>query len=155
MKHIKFITATTLMSLLLVGAGVAQAVSVPWQRPSVGEIHPQYVTDQVSIGTSTTPTALTSFVVSATSTDTTALGRWIDSTGTEVFTWLTSGLFGIGSTTPGTELSIGTSNGINLSSTATSTFNGTGGGINIASGCFAISGTCLSAGGGGGTPIGS
>lgn len=55
------------------------------------------------------------------------------------------GNFGIGSTTPGTLLSLGNTGGINLS-LATSTFQG---GININSGCYAVNGTCLSTGGGG------
>jgi hypothetical protein len=56
---------------------------------------------------------------------------------------------GIGSTTPGTILSIGNTgaNTINISNTATSTF---GSGININSGCFAINGTCVGGSGGGG-----
>ena len=55
-----------------------------------------------------------------------------------------SGNVGIGTTTPGSLLSIGNTNGINFS-TATSTFNSTGG-INLASGCFAMGGSCLSTG---------
>jgi hypothetical protein len=51
---------------------------------------------------------------------------------------------GVGSTTPGTLLSVGDTAGINFS-TATSTFNSTGG-INLKSGCFALNGTCLSTG---------
>lgn len=51
---------------------------------------------------------------------------------------------GIGSTTPGSLLSVGNTNGINFS-TATSTFSSTGG-INIASGCYAIAGTCIGTG---------
>lgn len=55
---------------------------------------------------------------------------------------------GIGSSTPGTSLSIGGTgnNTINLIETATSTF---GSGINLRTGCFAINGTCISAGAGG------
>ncbi|MFA6432617.1 MAG: kelch repeat-containing protein, partial [Candidatus Paceibacterota bacterium] len=52
-----------------------------------------------------------------------------------------AGSIGIGTTTPGSLLSIGNTNGINFS-TATSTFSSTGG-INLASGCFAINGTCV------------
>jgi hypothetical protein len=54
---------------------------------------------------------------------------------------------GIGSTTPGSLLSVGSANGINFT-TATSTFSSTGG-INITSGCFAVNGACITGGGGG------
>lgn len=55
------------------------------------------------------------------------------------------GRVGISSTTPGTTLSIGSigSSFVNISEVSTSTFSK---GININSGCYAISGTCLSAG---------
>ncbi|OGZ10205.1 MAG: hypothetical protein A3C14_01545 [Candidatus Lloydbacteria bacterium RIFCSPHIGHO2_02_FULL_50_18] len=62
----------------------------------------------------------------------------------EVFTVANSGNMGIGSTTPGSLLSLGTTNGINFTA-ATSTFNSTGG-INLAAGCFAVNGTCLTSG---------
>ena len=52
-----------------------------------------------------------------------------------------TGNVGIGTTSPGSLLSVGNTNGINFS-TATSTFSSTGG-IDIASGCFAINGTCI------------
>lgn len=52
---------------------------------------------------------------------------------------------GIASSSPGTILSVGNTNGINFS-TGTSTFSSTGG-INLTSGCFAIASTCLSSGG--------
>lgn len=54
---------------------------------------------------------------------------------------------GISSSTPGSLLSIGTTNGINLS-TGTSTFSATGG-INLANGCFSIRGSCVGGSGGG------
>lgn len=55
---------------------------------------------------------------------------------------------GLGSTTPGTKLSIGNTGNdtINISATATSTF---GSGINLRTGCFAVNGVCISGGGGG------
>ncbi|HVW82885.1 MAG TPA: immunoglobulin-like domain-containing protein, partial [Candidatus Paceibacterota bacterium] len=61
------------------------------------------------------------------------------------------GNIGIGTTSPGSLLSVGDTGGINFG-TATSTFSTTGG-INLASGCFAINGTCISGGvvGGSGT----
>lgn len=62
------------------------------------------------------------------------------------------GNVGIGTTTPGTLLSLGdTTNYINLSNTATSTFAF---GINLKGGCFAVNGTCIT-GGAGGTPGGA
>jgi hypothetical protein len=56
-----------------------------------------------------------------------------------------AGNVGVGTTTPGSLLSIGNAGGINFT-TATSSFNTTGG-INIKSGCYAVNGTCLSTGG--------
>ncbi|PIR84682.1 hypothetical protein COU16_00645, partial [Candidatus Kaiserbacteria bacterium CG10_big_fil_rev_8_21_14_0_10_47_16] len=56
---------------------------------------------------------------------------------------------GIGTTTPGSLLSVGNTNGINFS-TATSTFSSTGG-INLAAGCYAVNGTCVGGGSGSGT----
>lgn len=61
-----------------------------------------------------------------------------------------NGNVGVGTSTPGTLLSVGNTGGINFS-TATSTFNTTGG-INLQTGgCFAISGTCIVGGGGSGS----
>jgi len=56
------------------------------------------------------------------------------------------GNVGIGTTTPGSLLSLGNTGNdtINISTTATSTF---GSGLNIRSGCYAINGTCISGGG--------
>ena len=61
-----------------------------------------------------------------------------------------SGDIGIGTTSPGSLLSLGNTGNdtINISTTATSTF---GSGIDIRTGCFAINGTCVSGGGGSGT----
>lgn len=53
---------------------------------------------------------------------------------------------GIGTTTPGSLLSLGNTTGINFTA-ATSTFNSAGG-INLISGCFAVRGTCLTSGSG-------
>ena len=58
-----------------------------------------------------------------------------------------TGSLGIGTTTPGSLLSLG---GIANFTTATSTFYSTGG-FNISNGCYAVNGTCITAGGGGGT----
>ena len=57
------------------------------------------------------------------------------------------GYVGIGTTTPGSILSIGS---LANFTTATTTFYGTGG-INLAAGCFAVGGTCISGSGGSGT----
>lgn len=66
-------------------------------------------------------------------------------------TWNSAGNVGIGTTSPGSLLSVGNTNGINFS-IATSTFNSTGG-INLTAGCYAFGGVCLTAGaiGGGST----
>lgn len=53
---------------------------------------------------------------------------------------------GIGTTTPGTMLSVGASNGINISPTGTSTFGTSAKGIDIRAGCFAINGVCVGVG---------
>lgn len=57
-----------------------------------------------------------------------------------------TGNVGLGTTTPGTRLSLGDTGAstINLSDTSTSTF---GTGLNIRTGCYALNGTCISGGG--------
>jgi len=74
--------------------------------------------------------------------------------GNSIYGDLSTGYVGIGTTTPGTLLSIGNTGAdtINISNTATSTF---GHGINIKDGCFAINGTCISGGGGGSGTVNS
>ena len=72
----------------------------------------------------------------------TAAASYVGTTGLTVSS---TGNVGIGSSTPGTLLSLGSTNGINFS-TATSTFNAAGG-VNIASGCYAVRGTCITGGG--------
>lgn len=57
------------------------------------------------------------------------------------------GNVGIGTSTPGSLLSLGDLNGGINFSTATSTF-GTVGGVNLIGGCYAINGVCLGSGGG-------
>ena len=58
----------------------------------------------------------------------------------------TAGNVGIGTTTPGSLLSVGDTSGINFS-TGTSTFSSAGG-IDLQGGCFAVNGTCVGAGSG-------
>ncbi|MBI2054492.1 MAG: hypothetical protein HYT39_00095, partial [Candidatus Sungbacteria bacterium] len=64
-------------------------------------------------------------------------------------TILSGGNVGIGTTSPGTLLSLGNTgaNTINISATATSTF---GSGLNVLTGCLAVNGTCV-----GGLPTGT
>lgn len=62
---------------------------------------------------------------------------------------LVEGNTGIGTTSPGTLLSLGNTGGINFSPTATSTFGSSANGINITNGCYAIGGVCITGGGGG------
>lgn len=64
-----------------------------------------------------------------------------------VFDIQANGNVGIASSSPGTSLAVG--NNINLSSTATSTFQL--GGINLTKGCYAINGTCIGSGSSSGT----
>lgn len=78
---------------------------------------------------STTPTGATTTLFS------------IDAQGNVV----TLGNVGVASSSPGTLLSVGNTNGLNFT-TGTSTFNSTGG-INLAAGCFAVAGTCVSGSG--------
>ncbi len=61
---------------------------------------------------------------------------------------------GIGTTTPGSLLSIGNTGGINIIPTATSTFGSSANGINLTNGCFAIGGNCLTQNSGTVTSVG-
>ncbi|MHB8710520.1 MAG: tail fiber domain-containing protein [Minisyncoccota bacterium] len=63
---------------------------------------------------------------------------------TSTITILQNGSVGIGTTTPGSLFSLG---GIANFTTATSTFYGSGG-VNLAAGCFAVNGICVSSGSG-------
>ena len=57
---------------------------------------------------------------------------------------LTNGNVGIGTTSPGSLLSLGTTGGINFA-LGTSTFGSSANGINLTNGCYAIGGNCLTA----------
>jgi fibronectin-binding autotransporter adhesin len=59
-----------------------------------------------------------------------------------------NGNVGIGTTSPGSLLSIGNTGGINFNPTATSTFGSSANGINLNNGCYAVNGTCVTGGGG-------
>lgn len=59
------------------------------------------------------------------------------------------GNVGIGTTSPGTVLSLGTTGGINFDPTATSSFGSSANGINLTNGCFAVNGACVTGGGSG------
>jgi len=76
----------------------------------------------------------------------------VDNGSGNLFTIVNNGNVGIGTTTPGTLLSLAGTTGIFASTTATSTFFG--GGINLVTasgntGCFAVNGTCIGGSGGG------
>lgn len=94
----------------------------------------------VAAGTHNAANQLTDLIFTTTNTGGTA-------TNTEKVRITGAGRVGIGSTTPGTLLSLGDTgaNTINLSETATSTF---GSGINLRTGCFAINSVCITGGGG-------
>lgn len=100
-------------------------------------------------GDNVNATANLATAIGSTFTNSTANSFRVGYTSTPIFNVLSTAV-GLGSTTPGTTLSIGDTgaNTINISPTATSTF---GSGINIRTGCFAINGTCLSTSGGGGS----
>ncbi len=108
-------------------AGGGGGTDVNWQFFNGSGLRPATTTNQVLIGASAT-------------------------TSTNIFETIGSGYFsgslGIGTTTPGSLLSLGNTgvNTINISATATSTF---GSGLNIRTGCFAVNGICLGAGGSG------
>lgn len=69
--------------------------------------------------------------------------------GTNIAKFLSNGNFGVGTTTPGSMLSVGDTGGINITNTATSTWGSSVAGINLTKGCFAIAGVCISGSGGG------
>ncbi len=70
------------------------------------------------------------------------IGNLIFATGLGADATLSTGNVGIGTTTPGSLLSLGNTGNdtINISATATSTF---GSGLNIRSGCYAVNGVCV------------
>jgi len=103
----------------------------------------------VAVGTtgSTSPSATLSVAGSGFIQNGLGIGTLNSTAGTLV----TTGNIGVGTSTPGSLLSIGVSgnaSGINFG-LATSTFSNAGG-INLTTGCFAINGTCISGSGGGG-----
>ncbi len=129
-----------------IGSNTAEArFSVPWVATSTsqGWIFPSKVNgvEQAVLGTI--------FMATSTSaTSTFAGGLTIEGSGF-VYDFTTNNV-GIGTTSPGSLLSLGNTgaNTINISPTATSTF---GSGINILTGCFAINNVCTGSGSGSGT----
>lgn len=79
----------------------------------------------------------------------------IRTNGAEILTQLSTAFLGISSSTPGSMLSLGTTGGINITPTATSTFGSSANGINLVNGCYAIAEVCVGGGGGSGSPGGS
>ena len=76
--------------------------------------------------------------------------KWATSTDTISIYTNSATKIGVGTSSPGTILSLGDTgvNTININSTATSTF---GSGIDLRTGCFSINGTCVGDGGAGGS----
>ncbi|MFA6554524.1 MAG: hypothetical protein WCS89_03370 [Candidatus Paceibacterota bacterium] len=116
------------------GAGNLQS---DWPRVSIGG---------TSAGTTTPSSKLTVF---GNGTGTGGIFELVDSASTTLMKVLNNGSVGIGTTSPGTLLSLGNTgnNTINISATATSTF---GTGINLRTGCFAVNDVCIGGGGGAG-----
>lgn len=100
----------------------------------------------VNIGT-TTCQGETEFCIWGDSGTSSAILQAVTSASTTALIALNNGSVGIGTSTPGTVFSIGTTGGINFDPTATSTFGSSANGVNINNGCYAINGTCLSTGG--------
>ncbi len=100
-----------------------------------------------AFGLSNTVSASGAWAFGSSVTNSVANSLMIGPSNTAKITILSSGNVGIGTTTPGTELSIGNTGNdtVNISAAATSTF---GSGINIRTGCFSINGSCLGTGGG-------
>lgn len=76
--------------------------------------------------------------------------RWFTggyTTANEKMVLTNGGFLGVGTTSPGSLLSVGNTQGINFT-TATSSFATTGG-VNITNGCYAIGGVCIPGGGSG------
>ena len=88
-------------------------------------------------------TAVQQFNGNASTTQLSATSAYFGGAASSTFT--SAGWLGIGTSTPGSLLSIGDTNGINFS-TATTTFSSTGG-INLTAGCYSMGGTCIKGGG--------
>jgi alpha-tubulin suppressor-like RCC1 family protein len=125
-----------------------------WSTNNSGRVALATSTDTVAVGATTTPYAKLSVVSGSTATTTLALvpvtaqtANVLDiynSSGGLAAVVTAGGYLGLGTSTPGSILSI---QGVGNFTTATSSFYGSGG-INITSGCFAINGTCFAGGGG-------
>lgn len=116
-------------------------------------------TGSVGIGSSTpdaklsitgTNSASTTLYTVGANSQTAPIANFLITTGSATSSVLlinSNGNIGLGTTTPGSQLSGGDTgaNTFNISATATSTF---GSGLNIRTGCFAINGTCVGGGGG-------
>ena len=108
--------ATSTTATSQIWGNVGISTSTPWAQFAINPMAGQ-ASNQFVVGSSTA----TSFIIN------------------------NAGNVGIGTTTPGTLLSLGNSGTdyVNISTTATSTF---GSGINVLTGCFAVNGTCVGGG---------
>ena len=130
-------TATNPVSASFMGGNVGIGTTSPYSMLSVAG----QVVAQNFIATSTTVSSV--FPYASTTALTVSGNAYFPGSGI----WNSSGDVGIGTTTPGSLLSLG---GIANFTTATSTFYSSGG-LNLSGGCYAIGGTCLTVGSFGGT----
>jgi hypothetical protein len=152
----------TMSNSTFLGYGANSSVDGVTNSTAIGNGAQVTASNQMVLGnTSVTQTLLngtisgTSLLFTASSTignGTQAGGLTISGGATTTGNAYFAGNVGIGTTSPGTLLSLGDSgstNGINFT-LGTSTFTGSAHGINITSGCFAINGACVGGTGGGG-----
>lgn len=134
-----------LLLLLLLPLFAFAATNVSWTKNGTYE-YPNYINDTIGIGLTTPSFANLEVKGTTTTANGRVLALW-DSSNNGLVTVQNNGNVGIGTTSPGSPLSIGNTGGISIYPTATSTFGSSANGLNLTNGCYAISGTCI------GTPL--